>query len=653
MPSKTPAPDSPLPINCVNLSLMPLAKDKKLNTSSDNTTLGADGRRKEQIPGVPKTGKKRRLKKKIKSAKPNSSAGAEFASSNSPAKVKSLIPPETQAKRRTSLVSQSRSSKVHKRKRNWEQGKVTLSYFDPRGKKFSLESLRALLRDVFKSDSATTNTVFKVNFLDKAKNLSVVFVSGLRDSDLVTSINENETFVKLEPSSESKFPFVNATFSNAIRLELTSSKDSMIPPMNVLLKDRLWKRKKKQATNQEKPQLVIQDLFLTEKEMRDNQYPIHSSIDNSESNKLLEGWKETTELEHAGSQTFAIDCEFCDAASGRVLTRISIVNFDSEVVYDTYVQPAEKILNYKTRYSGITEEILKDVTTTFEDVQEKFISLVSSLDVLIGHSLNHDLRVLKIRHPRLIDSALVYKPHKGYPYTPGLKSLSDKFLRRKIQMGESDGSGHSSVEDLKACLDLIKFKLNKRPLFGHDGEVSIFSEGIRPKANCKGRIIDTKVSLYNTITKGSKNVSVLSAKDDEDAVKKFLFQSFEYFFNLLWLNDLRDVSEAASVATEPANGSEESPANSRERILQQTNVRLEKIYQSLPRGSILIVCSDGGNKAEISRLHRIRREFQNQIGAGVDLKDVEGEVWDTAKKAMLHDAVLEACKALALITVKE
>ncbi|RKP31966.1 hypothetical protein METBISCDRAFT_12997 [Metschnikowia bicuspidata] len=632
---------------------MPLAKDVELYTSSDSTTQGADGPTKEQIPGIPKTGKERRLLKKSNSAKPRSSAGAESASSNSPAKVKSLIPPETQAKRRTSLVSQSRPSKVHKRKRNWEQGKVTLSYCDPRGKKFSLVSLRGLLQDVFKSDSATSNTVFKVDFLDKAKNLSVVFVSGLRDSDLVTSINENETFVKLEPSSESKFPFVNATFSNAIRLALISSKDSMIPPMNVLLKDRLSKRKNKQATNQDEQQLVIQDLLLTETEMRDNQYPIHSSIDNSESNKLLEGWKETTELEHDGSHTFAIDCEFCDAASGKVLTRFSIVNFDNEVVYDTYVQPAEKILNYNTRYSGITEEILKDVTTTFEDVQEKFISLVSSLDVLIGHSLDSDLKVLKIRHPRLIDSALVYEHHKGYPYKPGLKWLSDKFLSREIQMGESDGSGHSSVEDLKASLDLIKLKLINGPFFGRNGEVSIFSEGIRTEANCKGRIIDTKVSLYHTITKDCDNVSVLSAKDDEDAVKKFLFQSYEYFFNLLWLNDLRDVPEAASVATEPANGSEESPANSRERILQQTNARLEKIYQSLPRDSIFIVCSDGGNNPEISRLHRIRREFQKQIGAGVDLKDVEGEVWDTAKQAMLHDAVLEACKALALITVKE
>jgi RNA exonuclease 1 len=49
--------------------------------------------------------------------------------------------------------------------------------------------------------------------------------------------------------------------------------------------------------------------------------------------------------------------------------RICVVNSDLEVVYSSFVMPENPITNYLTKFSGITPEMLKGVTTTLKDVQ--------------------------------------------------------------------------------------------------------------------------------------------------------------------------------------------------------------------------------------------------------------------------------------------
>lgn len=87
-----------------------------------------------------------------------------------------------------------------------------------------------------------------------------------------------------------------------------------------------------------------------------------------------------------------------------------------ERIYDELVKPRKPILDYltkyvteivaesshadnlspKIRYSGLNEEKLKDVTTRLEDVQKVLSMIVNCHTILIGHSLECDLRVLKV-----------------------------------------------------------------------------------------------------------------------------------------------------------------------------------------------------------------------------------------------------------------
>lgn len=642
-----------LPINCANLSLSAL----KIDTGLLEKTVHAphiNSRPSLPTSQVPKNGS-------IKLRPSNELINLPALDSPN-GNLPEAIVKGGKSKRRSSLVSQNPPAKVHKRKQNWDSGKLSMLYSADTDYTFSLSLLQNFILDVLKSKSYSSNGIFRAELYGKVKNMTVAFVSGIENSDLKMSpTSKHQNLFTLTRPEKTSLPVIYDKFQYSIALSLPANKDAMVSPINALLKVSLSNKEKlRRAAENKRLKLVLFDLLLSETEMRDNNYPIHSLIDNSEGNALPKGWVETKPFDHDGSHTFAVDCEFCDAASGKVLTRISIVNFQTDVVYDTYVKPDEEITNYQTRYSGISEETLEGITTTLEDVQNKVLSIISSTDILIGHSLESDLNVMRVRHPRVIDSALTYEHHKGFPQKPGLRWLSEQYLKRLIQQGEANGSGHSSVEDLIASLDLIKLKLVSGPDFGRNVDVSLFSESLKHKPDVRARVIDSHISLYNSILRDSKSVDIVSASDDEEVLKNFRAGISDYFFNLLWLRDIRkktntplQSSELEAAQAEKETGGSTDPVDLRDSILANTNTTLQQIFDSLPSGSIFVVCSDGGDTQELRRLQKVRYEFQKQIRAGVEVGDMTGEVWDTEKKDKLRQAIQEARKAIALITVKE
>lgn len=100
---------------------------------------------------------------------------------------------------------------------------------------------------------------------------------------------------------------------------------------------------------------------------------------------------------NAFSPMFAIDCERCLTTSGeKELTRISIVNENFEVVYDTLVKPHNRITDYLTEFSGLTKNLLDPVKTRLEDVQRKIREILPADAILVGHSLEVDLHTIKV-----------------------------------------------------------------------------------------------------------------------------------------------------------------------------------------------------------------------------------------------------------------
>ncbi|XP_048686969.2 RNA exonuclease 1 homolog isoform X3 [Caretta caretta] len=92
---------------------------------------------------------------------------------------------------------------------------------------------------------------------------------------------------------------------------------------------------------------------------------------------------------------YALDCEMCYTKQGLELTRVTVINSDLKVVYDTFVKPDNKVVDYNTRFSGVTEEDLANASITLRDVQAVLLNMFSTDTILIGHSLESDLFALK------------------------------------------------------------------------------------------------------------------------------------------------------------------------------------------------------------------------------------------------------------------
>lgn len=130
---------------------------------------------------------------------------------------------------------------------------------------------------------------------------------------------------------------------------------------------------------------------------------------------------------------FAFDCEMCYTTSGFELTRITVVNFDEKVVYDSLVKPDSEVVDYNTTYSGITAEQLDNVKTNLREVQAVLLSMFHADSILIGHSLESDMKVVKLLHNKIVDTSMLF-PHKmGFPKKRALKTLCIENLKKIIQ----------------------------------------------------------------------------------------------------------------------------------------------------------------------------------------------------------------------------
>ncbi|XP_077661525.1 RNA exonuclease 1 homolog isoform X2 [Eretmochelys imbricata] len=155
---------------------------------------------------------------------------------------------------------------------------------------------------------------------------------------------------------------------------------------------------------------------------------------------------------------YALDCEMCYTKQGLELTRVTVINSDLKVVYDTFVKPDNKVVDYNTRFSGVTEEDLANASITLRDVQAVLLNMFSTDTILIGHSLESDLFALKLIHGTVVDTAVVFPHRLGLPYKRALRTLMADYLKRIIQ---DNVEGHDSSEDASACMELMIWKIKE------------------------------------------------------------------------------------------------------------------------------------------------------------------------------------------------
>ncbi|KRT80926.1 hypothetical protein AMK59_5062 [Oryctes borbonicus] len=155
---------------------------------------------------------------------------------------------------------------------------------------------------------------------------------------------------------------------------------------------------------------------------------------------------------------YALDCEMCYTTKGLELTRVTIIDPDCKTVYESLVKPLNPIIDYNTQFSGITKDQMDRTSTNILQVQANILHLCNSKTILIGHSLESDMKALKIIHGCVIDTAILFPHRLGLPHKRALRALASEYLNKIIQ---SNVAGHDSAEDAITCMELVIWKLKE------------------------------------------------------------------------------------------------------------------------------------------------------------------------------------------------
>ncbi|OJJ02276.1 hypothetical protein ASPVEDRAFT_83785 [Aspergillus versicolor CBS 583.65] len=191
-------------------------------------------------------------------------------------------------------------------------------------------------------------------------------------------------------------------------------------------------------------------------------------------------------------KAIALDCEMVEVMGGQdeVAFFSAVDFFTGEVLIHKYVQPTKRVVHWRTRVSGITPMAMNEATRAgqalsgWKSAQQALWKYADTNTVLIGHSLNNDLRVLRIIHPRIVDSAILSSeavfnlaPDVSLRRIWALKLITKEFLNRATQTGGR--RGHDCLEDAYSARDVVIWCLR------NPGKLTVWAQNARAEHEAK------------------------------------------------------------------------------------------------------------------------------------------------------------------------
>ncbi|KAG0681216.1 hypothetical protein C6P40_003240 [Pichia californica] len=636
------------------------------NSSSNETLEGGgdggadnDSDTSKELSKKEKSKKKnemRRLKKRLKKQEIllNKVADLESAIAETDDSITTVPTKNSRgSKRRRSSVAQN----VIVRKKKFLEAQPKFTVLGDLMKKATISSIRDLML------YSLTDMELKPRWckLDNRRSVDkcvVVFLRGLTNKEF----GMPPLKYTVDPLLISKYelnPYLNSfgdIFKEVIPMTSPGSNKCIYSTYSSLVSYTLSKKQKSSIQKEnENRKIVLPDLYLKLDDLLFNNYPIHKDVEGATQEMInrTSDYKSTTDFNHEGSKTFALDCEMCRSEHDRVLARVSLTDFENNVIIDELIIPSAPIIDYLTQWSGITEEKIAQATTTVEEIQEKILSIVSSNDTLIGHSLESDLNILKLKHPKIVDTSICFDHPRGPPSKASLKMLMSSHLDTSIQM---NFTGHDSVEDCISCMELVKLKIAKGYLFGKSYTMeSIFkriSQNYKLIKKADGEKIpkSSVVIGYSAVKNFGHHEEQIQCQSDDEVIDKFIETQEK---NDLIILKLRELEWFKGYSPNNLVESMELPAD-KNTMYEKVNERLMRIYENLAPNSILVVCSENGDTTEMLRLQELSKTFKYKVEKGennidIHVKDVS---WTEETSEKLTQAIDVARDTLFLCALK-
>ena len=196
----------------------------------------------------------------------------------------------------------------------------------------------------------------------------------------------------------------------------------------------------------------------------------------------------------------SFDCEMGYTTCGLELLRLTATAWPShKPLVDVLVRPIGHVLDLNTRFSGVTPEQFLNAKpydpanpkpnrydlriVTPQKARDLFLAHISPKTPLIGHSIENDLNVLRLVHPTIVDTVILYPTRGGLPYRHGLKTLAKMHLGIDIQ--QSGAAGHDSYEDAKTTGELVRYKIAQDWQAKRGSKLHITEDGVQQPVSLK------------------------------------------------------------------------------------------------------------------------------------------------------------------------
>ena len=164
-----------------------------------------------------------------------------------------------------------------------------------------------------------------------------------------------------------------------------------------------------------------------------------------------------------------MDCEMAGTKGSRseVVAICAIDFLTGEVLVNSLVKPQQRIVNWRSDITGVSPEgMLLAVAQNkalkgWRAARDELRRFVDEDTVMVGQSLQHDLKMLRVIHTKIVDSAIltaeaVFGKKRPIRRMWGLDTLCQELLGLHIRGGSPSGElSHDGLEDALAARELV------------------------------------------------------------------------------------------------------------------------------------------------------------------------------------------------------